>query len=74
MNIIITKIGLDIPTKDAYLMVKDNHELSKAISEYGKELEGKNIEIFKKEKNMLITEDGYYFAFFQSDVRLVSKL
>lgn len=46
----------------------DDEELITSINEYKKDLDEENVEIFKQDKNILITENGYYIAVYETDL------
>lgn len=51
-----------------------NRLLEEAINEYAeRELTPNNIEIFKRDRNILITEQGCYGAFFEKDLEKLNE-
>lgn len=62
--------------KNAYSpsLIKDDIELQNSISKYCLEkLTPNNIEIFKQDKNVVVTENGCHGAFWASDLKKVNS-
>lgn len=68
-QIYIVHCSLEVKRDDVFLALKDDKELLIAIENYVKKLNSENIEIFEKEKNILITENGYYCAIWENDIK-----
>lgn len=67
--IVITHCPLKaITEKELFAMSKTDKELIDAINRKKSVLEQEGIEIFGQEKNSIVTENGYYFAFFEEDL------
>lgn len=66
-------ISFDIKNnKDEILKTaQDDLQLIKAINSYKSKLTDQNIEIFHQEKNILITDDGYYCAVYEKDIKFL---
>ncbi len=66
-NIVITKMPISVPGERAFKSRIADRILINAIVEYRKELEKKGVEIFERVDNIIATEEGYYFAFYEKD-------
>lgn len=64
---------LSVPLEEVEAVLVDDPLLHHAIKEYSKELEKDNIETFKIDRNMIVTEDGYKIAFRESDMENFRK-
>lgn len=73
-DIIICCTKLSEKKEDVFSALKNDIVLINAINEYKNELKKNNIEIFQQESNILITEDGYYIAFYVKDIKSIKKI
>lgn len=64
---------LSVPLEEVEAVLTDDPLLHHAIKEYSKELAKDNIETFKIDRNMIITEEGYKIAFRESDMEAFRK-
>jgi len=69
--IAITSLPATTPFKDAAECAIDDLGLRRGIIEYRKILEQEGVEIFTRHKNMLSTNKGFYFAFYEDDLKTV---
>lgn len=67
--IVITKMPLTVPLKEAFACAVKDKTLVESICEYRKQIEREGKEVFKRQDNVLVCEDGYYFAFYEEDLR-----
>ena len=51
--------------------LRDDNVLCESIVEYGNEIIKNGGEIFRREKNIIATSEGYFFAFYESELREV---
>jgi hypothetical protein len=66
-RIIITTCPLDNDQEKIFATcLKYDKELIDAIDRHGMFLASKGIETFLRKGNIIVTENGYYFAFFES--------
>lgn len=65
-NIIITFITIDTNQKDVFKLIRTDLELISAITAYCRNLD-QEIEIFDRKGNIIVTEKGYYCAFWEGD-------
>jgi hypothetical protein len=72
-NIIITHCPLKTNKDEVFLMIKEDESLIYEIKKYSKELLNDNIETFEQRCNIIVTERGYYCAFYENDLKLVDK-
>jgi hypothetical protein len=72
-EISIVRIPINKPKELALSMVEDDRALIHAICEYSKQLRKDNIEVFKREKNVIATEAGYFFAMYEKDKVMVES-
>lgn len=71
-NIII--VNLEISNrKDVDKIISEDVFLVDAIVDFISILEDEDVEIYKVEKNILITEDGFYAAVYENSVNLKSE-
>lgn len=64
---------LSVPLEEVEAVLVDDPLLHHAIKEYSKELEKDNIETFKIDRNMIVTEEGYKIAFREGDMEQLRK-
>ena len=69
--IAITSLPLSVSFEEAIECCVDDLGLRRGIIEYRKVLEQEGAEIFTRHKNMLSTNKGFYFAFFEDDLKTV---
>lgn len=62
-NIIITHCPLNIEKDQVLAMAHDDPELINEIKKISKEKESQHVETFMQYQNIIATEEGYYFAF-----------
>lgn len=68
-NVAITSWDLSTSADESLSISVDDIVLSDSIDEYYVEyLEPKGIEIFEKRGNVIVTEDGYYGAFYDDEL------
>lgn len=67
-EIIITHCPLNSIPEDIFKMAKDDAKLVKAIQEYGDRLKERDVEIFENRQNIIVTDKGFYLAFYESDL------
>lgn len=69
-TIVITSWGLKIGHDESFKMVDDDKFLNDAIEKYYKQiLELEDVEVFYKNKNIIVTEKGYFGAFYLKDLK-----
>jgi len=68
--IVITHMPLSIDKEEAFSMSKKDTNLEFAIKNFkGYSLDvDDNIEVFEQKDNMLVTNNGYYYAFYEEDL------
>ncbi len=68
-------VGAEISTNkdDVFESLNNNSDLIEGINQFAKDLKKNNIEIFKQQDNILVTEKGYYIAVFPEDIRKVEE-
>lgn len=64
---------LSVPLAEVEAVLVDDPLLHHAIKEYSKELAKEDIETFKIDRNMIVTENGYKIAFRESDMENFRK-
>lgn len=69
--IAITSLPLSTPFEETKECCVDDKGLRRGIIEYEKVLEKEDVEVFSRYKNMLATSNGYYFAFYEDDLKVV---
>ena len=65
----VIKLPLSVNKEDLFKAATHDRVLINGIIAYRKKLEEQGIEIFKREENILATEDGYYCAVYEEDLR-----
>ena len=69
-TIIITSWTLDRNHEESFKMTNDDKFLNDAIEKYYKQiLEPDDVEVFFKNKNIIVTEKGYFGAFYLKDLK-----
>lgn len=71
--IVITKMDLSVPKDQAFECASKDKVLVNAIYEYRKYLEKEGKEIFSRVDNILVCEDGYYFAFYEDELERAER-
>lgn len=69
-RIIITHCEITADKEKIFKMSKNNPILIDAIIKFSKKVADK-IETFERKDNIIVTEEGYYFAFYENDLRHV---
>jgi hypothetical protein len=69
--IAITSLPLSVSFEEACECSIDDKYLINGICQYRKILEQDDVEIYKRFNNMLVTSSGYYFAFYEDDLKTV---
>ena len=71
-TIAITYCPLEIGIEEALkIVVKDDEYLNNAINITREKKTGEGVEIFSQNHNMIITEEGYYFAFYVKELEKI---
>lgn len=70
-RIVITKCPLHTNISEVFSMAKEDEKLINAITEYRDFLHVEGIETFDQKLNIIATEKGYYFAFWEDDLTIV---
>lgn len=71
ISIAITSLPLSVSFEEAEECSIDDKYLINGICQYRKILEQDDVEIYKRFNNMLVTSAGYYFAFYEDDLKVV---
>ena len=66
--IVITHCPLETDAKEVWKMGQDDEVLIKAIEEISNQKALQGIETFEQRQNIIATEEGYYFAFYEEDL------
>ena len=69
-NVVIIKNELKSKKENVFKSLSNDLRLIDSINEFALKLKKDNIEIFEQEKNILITENGYYLAVFVENIEL----
>lgn len=72
-SVVITTMPIAVPAKDAFECAMHDRVLIDCICKYADELRGKGVEVFKREKNIIATSDGYFCAFYEDDLETMEK-
>lgn len=72
-DIVIGKIDIEVGLQKVKEFESEDDDLIKAIDNVEKNLEGKDIEVFMKEKNIIAAEDGYYVTVYKSNVNIENE-
>lgn len=72
-RIVICKreIDVDVNTVFTEQTLRDDKTLILYILEMGEQIKNNGGEIFKHEKNIIATSEGYFFAFYESELHSV---
>lgn len=65
------KIDVDVDTVFNEKTLRDDETLIENILQYAETIKNSGGEIFKHEKNIIATSEGYFFAFYESELRVV---
>lgn len=68
-TIAITTMPISVPKEDAFDCAVDDRELIDAICKYSDLLRKENVEVFKRVKNVIATDKGYYIAWYEEELR-----
>jgi hypothetical protein len=69
-NIIITTCPITEDKDEVFKMAENDQRLISEIIEYGdKLLKEQDVEIFHRNKNILVTSKGYFMAFWETDLK-----
>jgi hypothetical protein len=69
MKIVVTSWPLSVSKEESFKICQKNKILIDNIIKYSKELKEQNIETFDIIDNIIITEKGYFGAFFEEDLK-----
>lgn len=69
--VVITTLPISTPSEEAYECAIDDKGLRRGIIEYQKLLEKEGVEVFSRHQNVLATEKGWFFCFYESDVQTI---
>ncbi len=72
-DILVLKLPIDVGNEIAFSMTMDDRLLIDMICRYADELRAKNVEVFKRDKNVIATEHGFFFAIYEMDVAAVES-
>lgn len=70
VSVVFYGAPLDIPLAEIEAGLIDDEVLHFAIKSYSKELALLNIETFKIDRNMIVTEEGYKLAYREEPVKI----
>ena len=73
VSVVFYSAPLSVPLEEVEAVLEDDPLLHFAIKKYSKELAKEDIETFKVDRNMIVTEDGYKIAFRESDMENFRK-
>lgn len=62
-------LDTDVSTVFNENTLREDDTLIKSILNYAEEMKNKGVEIFKHEKNIIATSEGYFFAYYESELR-----
>lgn len=71
-NIVITSCSLKTKHRQILNMRRTDQALCNVIKHYVNDLP-KDVEVFKVMDNIAVTEKGYYLAFYEDELMLISK-
>jgi len=66
--ICMREINVDVDTVFTEHTLHDDEELINAIVRYAENIKNDGGEIFKHEKNIIATSEGYFFAFYTDEL------
>ena len=69
-SIVIGTWPLSIPAEKSFMTIKEDPVLEAHIIEHAKGL-GPGIEVFERRHNIIVTEAGYFGAFYSDQVELL---
>ena len=67
-KVVITHCPLSINSEEVFSMASEDKILIESINRFSNELLEKGIEIFDRNSNIIVTEQGYYCAFWDDDL------
>lgn len=70
-RIVITHCPLETNKDEVFKMAKEDKDLEDTIKEQSRIHSLKGIETFERVHNIIVTEDGYYCAFYEDDLNHV---
>jgi hypothetical protein len=65
----ITTAPLSMPKEDAFECATRDRGLIDHICRFADKLREQNIEVFERKDNIIVTENGYFFAWYDEDIR-----
>lgn len=68
-RIVITHCSLQEDAEEVWKMSKDDEVLINAIKKESEEQSLHGVETFERRHNIIVTDQGYYFAFYENDLR-----
>ncbi len=68
-KVVITHLTSDHPAEEVFKIVKRSRALINTICEYSKQLKKEGVEVYERNVNIIRTSQGYYCAFFESDIK-----
>ncbi len=68
-KIIITHMPLQKDTKEIWKMCQNDKLLINAIKKESENKNNEGIETFEQRENIIVTEEGFYFAFWENDLK-----
>jgi hypothetical protein len=73
-EVAIIKIGLEIKKEQVFLALQYSDDiLIGAMDDFAAGILSNNVEIFHREKNIIITENGYYISVYPRDLTEVKE-
>jgi hypothetical protein len=72
-DILIIQLPIDTGNEIAFSMALDDRLLIDNICRYADDLRKQDVEVFKREKNVIATERGFYFAIYEDVVSAVES-
>jgi hypothetical protein len=67
-DILVLLLPIDVGNEIAFSMAMDERVLIDTICRFADGLRKEDVEVFKREKNVIATEHGFYFAIHEQDV------
>lgn len=68
-EIVFMQAEIDTDSETVLAMMSDNKELAEAICYHRKELEQMGVEVMHRKWNVLVADNGYHFAVFESEIK-----
>lgn len=72
-DVLVLQLPIGTSNEVAFSMCLDDRLLIDTICRYADELRKKDVEVFKREKNVIATEHGFYFAIYEEVVAAVES-